>query len=172
MGSLVLRRMSRVSLSKTVYSLPLDSQFIVRHDLWMRRPLPKNYAAYAATDAQMIHALYELFTKKSFITPDLPAQSMRYITICKDHQPTATDVHVRHPLLPLDILEVQVGATARSVMRTCDMCRRPLSEKCFAKGLEGGSISSSGNQSSICWICRAVTVKNENRNRFGTRGRG
>ncbi|EIM86579.1 uncharacterized protein STEHIDRAFT_156887 [Stereum hirsutum FP-91666 SS1] len=144
----------------------------VRHDLWTRRPLPKNYASYAATDARMIHALYDLFTQKSFITSDLSAQSMRYVTICKDHQPTASDAYAHHPLLPLDILEAQIGASAASGMRTCDNCRRSLSEQSFVNDFEGGGTSPGGNQGSICWESLRNPRKGTRKRWEKSKGRG
>lgn len=129
----------------------------VRHDLWLCRPLPRNYAGYAATDAEMIHALYDIFTEKSFITSGLPAQSMRYITIWKDRQPGASDSHLRHPLLPLEILEAP-DDSASATMRACDTCRRLLSENAFVR--ESGVPRCIAVSSKKCKVCLAIAARN------------
>lgn len=130
----------------------------VRHDLWLCRPLPRYYAGYAATDAEMIHALYDIFIEGSFITSNLPAQSMRYITIWKDRQPGASDSHLRYPLLPLEILEAPDDGASESSMRACDTCSRLLSEKAFVR--EPGVPRRVAVSSQKCKVCLAIAVRN------------
>ncbi|EIM86578.1 uncharacterized protein STEHIDRAFT_111056 [Stereum hirsutum FP-91666 SS1] len=139
-----------------IYELEKDGS--VRHDLWLCRPLPRYYAGYAATDAEMIHALYDIFIEGSFITSNLPAQSMRYITIWKDRQPGASDSHLRHPLLPLEILEAPDDGASESSMRACDTCSRLLSEKAFVR--EPGVPRRVAVSSQKCKVCLAIAVRN------------
>lgn len=142
------------------------STLIVEHDLWMRRPLPKNYAAYAATDAEMAHALYELFISRSFVTPDLPSQSMRYITMYKHRRPSYSDSHLWHPLLPLEILDTP--ASDATTFQTCATCDRSLSEKAYEKDDKFRTLG----VSSTCRVCSAVKKRIASRGNGGGRGRG
>ncbi|ESK82982.1 3 -5 exonuclease and kh-i domain-containing protein [Moniliophthora roreri MCA 2997] len=78
----------------------------VTHKDWMTRPLPERYIQYAASDALLIHALYDKFKRSGYIDSSLTYQSMRYITIWKSKQlRRGQDERLAHPLLPLGILE-------------------------------------------------------------------
>lgn len=126
------------------------------HTRWLRRPLPQLYLNYASADVALIHALYDRFTQLRYITPVLSSQSELYITIWKHHQPTSHETHLRHPLLPLGVLN---SPDAQSSTISCTICSRELAETAFPT-LGRNSISERR-----CWVCRAVAAKNNNNRR-------
>ena len=127
------------------------------HSRWLRRPLPPSYLSYASADVALIHALYDRFTQLRYITPLLSSQSELYISIWKHHQPASHETHLRHPLLPLGVLD---PPNAQSPTMNCTICSRELAETSFP-ALSRGFISERK-----CWVCRAVAAKNNNNRRW------
>jgi len=130
----------------------------VDHARWLLRPLPQSYLSYASADVALIHALYNKFLRLRYITPVLASQSEVYITVWKAHQPASHETHLRHPLLPLGVLN---PSDARSSTITCTVCTRALAKTAFP-ALGRNYISERR-----CWVCRAVAAKNNGSRQSG-----
>jgi exonuclease 3'-5' domain-containing protein 1 len=123
---------------------------LVDHTRWLLRPLPQSYLTYASEDVALIHALYEKFTQSNYVDPSLLSQSEAYVSIWKTHQPAASDRHVRHPLLPLGILD---PPNASSTTVPCMVCGRELTRDAFPP--RGWQFPAERK----CWVCRAVSAR-------------
>ena len=134
----------------TFVSLPVD------HTLWLRRPLPQSYLDYASADVALINTLYDRFARLRYITPLLSSQSELYIAAWKHQQPTSYETHLRHPLLPLGVLN---PPEAPSPTISCTICSRELDETAFP------ALSRNFISEHRCWVCRAVAARNNNNNR-------
>jgi hypothetical protein len=127
----------------------------VDHTRWLHRPLPQSYLSYAGADVALIHALYDKFMQLRYITPALISQSELYITTWKHHQPASYETHLRHPLLPLGVLDPPDAPSSTIFVRyAVESLLEPPSPH-----LVGGSF-----HERRCWVCRAVAAKNNNRN--------
>lgn len=105
---------------------------------------------YASRDAYLIGLLYAHFKTGGYISSELSAQSMRYISIWKDKQPKETDTFKQHPILPLRILDF----SHCSYTKSCVGCQRDLPEAAFSKAAwKGVSLRR-------CWVCRAIQERN------------
>jgi hypothetical protein len=129
----------------------------VDHDRWLLRPLPHTYLTYAYTDVALIHALYNKFVRLCYITPALISQSELYITMWKHHQPASHERHLRHPLLPLGMLN---PSDASSLTMSCTVCSRELASTAFP------ALGRNFMAERKCWVCRAVAAKNNNKRRW------
>jgi len=127
----------------------------VDHDLWLHRPLPQSYVNYASADVALIHALYDRFTQLRYITPVLSSQSELYITTWRHHQPASYETHLRHPLLPLGVLN---SPDVQSSTISCTICSRELAGTAFP------TASRDFISERRCWVCRAVATKNNSNN--------
>ncbi|KZS87955.1 hypothetical protein SISNIDRAFT_279833 [Sistotremastrum niveocremeum HHB9708] len=108
----------------TVYS---GSQASPDHSKWLSRPLTASQLSYAARDISYIDSLYSHFKKMGYIRPSLTQESEEYITLHLDSRPSSDDRFVRHPLLPLQILD----KTAHINPVQCQGCKRTLPPDCF-----------------------------------------
>ena len=120
-------------------------------DLWLKRPLPKEYLLYAARDVYAISLLLKHFKEVNYINPyyDLSDKSQRYITMWRDGRPRSCDQFSSHALLPLGILDPPCGRK----LKPCKSCNHHLSSECFSKaGWENA-------RKRRCWVCRALAVK-------------
>jgi len=123
----------------------------VDHNRWLLRPLPQSYLSYASADVALIHALYDKFMRFHYTSPVLSSQSELYISMWKHHQPASYESHLRHPLLPLGVLNTP-NASASTI--SCMICGRGLAETAFPA--QGRNVIAERR----CWICRAVAAKN------------
>lgn len=126
------------------------------HARWGLRPLPADYIAYATADATLIHTLFNKFTEMRYITPNLTSLSYSYVSMWKDNQPSLNNTRIRHPLLPLGIID---HASSSGPFKLCTVCGRTLPEAAFSKN------SWNSNNDRKCRVCRAVSVNESNRRR-------
>lgn len=91
-----------------------------------------------------------------YITPVISSQSELYITIWKRHQPASYETYLRHPLLPLGVLN---PPDAPASTMSCTICNRELAGTAFP-ALGRNFISERR-----CWVCRVVAAKNNNNTR-------
>ncbi|KAF9074508.1 hypothetical protein BDP27DRAFT_1390629 [Rhodocollybia butyracea] len=132
----------------------------IDHDSWMARPLSPSHLQYAAYDVVLISKLYTHFLSCGYIQSPIPSSlistSQKYISLWSDLQPSPDDVYRSHPLLPLEILEIDFLAPTKvntaSVTEStikCSGCARYLSSSSFITP----SLRSSTR---FCYICTAV----------------
>jgi exonuclease 3'-5' domain-containing protein 1 len=138
----------------SVLARPRLTLVTVDHQNWMERPLSREYLDYAASDARLIHALFDAFTTTGWTKLLSPEESMRYVTFHKHAQPKGGDEYKSHSLLPLGILNPP--------LRKCVGCQRelPFGAFAFAK-------ADSGRQ---CFVCRAITTRMKDEPRSPVRG--
>ncbi|KAF5380146.1 hypothetical protein D9615_006308 [Tricholomella constricta] len=117
------------------------------HSLWLERPLAEDYIRHAVEDVVLICSLYLFFRDAGYLYSQISGDSMRYVSIYNDRQPTLDDGFRSHGLLPLDILDHAEGG----IRGTCVYCERSLPKSCFSKGNWAGGV---GNRQ--CQVCRAV----------------
>ncbi|KAJ7588341.1 ribonuclease H-like domain-containing protein [Mycena floridula] len=129
-----------------------DSMKVSSHDEWLKRPLPTGHLSYAANDATMIALLHQHFVQAQLINPQLGEQSSRYITRYRGAQPSANDPYIGHPLLPLEILDVESGSRRR-----CKECHRDLCRASFSLNAWKNS------DKRQCFVCRAISTKRQTR---------
>ena len=133
--------------------LLIIASLLVDHTRWLLRPLPQSYLSYASADVALIHALYDKFMRLHYISLLFSSQSALYISMWKHHQPTSSESHLRHPLLPLGVLSAP-NTSSRAM--SCTLCGRELSETAFP------ARSRNVVAERRCWVCRAVAAKNNN----------
>lgn len=131
---------------------------LVEHTAWMTRPLPEKYTQYATIDAKLINAVYDEFNRLEYIDDILRQQSMRYVTMWKDHQPSYGDTYHAHALLPLGVLD----NPTYFVRRACNTCHRELPQEAFSK--TGWRLG----KNLVCWVCAALKFRKRSRSHWDT----
>lgn len=120
------------------------------HTRWLLRPLPQSFFTYANEDVALIHDLYNKFTQSNYIDTSIVSKSEAYVSMWKTHQPASSEKHLRHPLLPLDILD---PPSASAPTNPCTKCGRMLTENAFPA--QGWLLPAERK----CWVCRAVSAR-------------
>lgn len=137
---------------------------LVDHRVWeAARPLPAEYVKYAATDIEMIAALYITFRTRNYIhafnITSLTTKCSRYVTFWEDRQPriaTGENYFKGNAFLPLEIIHVGDSSHKSALVfeekkRKCEHCDRLLTEQAFPSPEAAPADCPYG-----CWVCVAV----------------
>jgi exonuclease 3'-5' domain-containing protein 1 len=116
----------------------------------MRRPLEVSYLRHAVRDVEVIHQIYDLFSARGYLYPELAEDSMKYVSIWEDARPKKYDCFRNNGFLPLGIID----RTWSSETGRCMSCMR-----CLPKGYFSESKWRIVAKRQ-CFVCRAVAIRN------------